>query len=87
MLTDKRVQKAIDQFPATFGLRGRGMPKGSCRINTSSSFVGSDSTVWLVLETYWDEEKCNSTLAQRSPGWLDLCRCTVAELRREIING
>ena len=70
----KKVAEAIEDFPETFGLRGRGMPQNSCRISTFGSFYGSDGQVWLVIET------------EREGRWMDVCRATPAELRREIIS-
>lgn len=70
-----QVAKTITEFPETFGLRGRGMPRGSCRISEHSSFV-SEGTVWLVIQCLWGEGS-----------WVDLCRTTKTELEAEIIRG
>lgn len=74
MHEQEAVQKAIARFPARFTLRSR-VATGECRIHERACFVGSDDTVWLVVESYWPDDD----------RWVDVCRCTPSELDAQAV--
>lgn len=70
-MTDKeKIQKAIQQFPATFKLRGH---QGVFRISENASYLSGDK-----IQLY--------TQVQRGTDWLDFAKGTPDELQREVVK-
>lgn len=68
---NEQIDKAIAEFPPTFGLRG--FPRNTFRINNLASYVNDDGIVMLYLQ----RKVLNDC-------WLDFAKCTTEELFSQI---
>lgn len=79
------VKETIAQFPEVFRVNRRGNdPKDNYRIDPQASFVGSDGTVWLVIEVQHTKDFPEYHI--KAGDWGQLCRATPGELRALIIK-
>ena len=82
------LAEAISSFPATFGLRGHPGTFRICPVKsyTNDTWNGQSWTVanvQLVIQTVETFAGSEPWKGGADPKWVDFCRCTDVELRKE----
>ena len=80
-MADPRIIMAIARLPSRFGMRG--FPKEIFRISPDASFVSEDH-VMLYTQRQVTMKNAKKDFDPPAADWVDFCKGTEEEIRREI---